>query len=169
MSEIKIVAKKLTDVSLMQEACAFTINKESKMTLDKIYQCEHSPCRTQMFKIEMYDIPTFVSVHLVRHKIGVEHFVKSNREDRPGYSGQDLGRRQPVNHMMVLNAQTLIQMARKRLCGGTHAETRQVMIMIRESIQMVDPDLAKYMVRECEYRNGRCPELKSCGMLWRSK
>lgn len=159
---MKIKVTKITDEKLMQLACGFTINKESKMSLDKIYQCEHSPLRTQMFIVEMYDIPTFVSVHLVRHKIGVEHFVKSNREDRPGYSG-DLGRDQPVNHMMLLNAQTLIQIALKRLCTTTHVKTKEIVEIIKKELSKVDPDLAKYMVPQCVYRGGICQELRCCG------
>jgi hypothetical protein len=158
--EIKVT--KITDVTLMQKACSYTINKESKMSLNKIYKTEHSPLRTQMFVVEMIDIPTFVSVHLVRHKIGVEHFVKSNREDRPGFSG-DLGREQPVNHMMLLNAQALIQMALKRLCSTTHAKTKEVIEKIKYLVEQVDPDLAKYMVPQCIYRGGICQELMCCG------
>lgn len=160
---MRVEVTKLTDVSLMQKACAFTINKESKMTLDKIYKCGHSPLRTQIFTIEMLDIPTFVCVHLVRHSQGLTHFDKSNREDRPGYTG-DLGRQQPVNHMFICNAESLINMARKRLClGGVHKETRNVMLAIKDGVGKANPDLAKYMVPECEFRNGYCPELVCCG------
>jgi hypothetical protein len=161
---VRVEVIKLTDEKLMQEACSFTLNKESKMTLDKIYKCGHSPIRTQLFAVKMYDIPTFVSVHLVRHNIGITHFVKSNREDLPGYTG-DLGRLQPVNHFMLMNAEALINMARKRLCAKAHIETQNLIHLIRAEVAKVDLDLVKYMIRECEYRNGYCPELKSCGKI----
>lgn len=157
--EIKV--SKVTNIGLLRLACEFTIDKESKMSLKDIYKCEHSPCRTQMFVIEMYSIPTFVSVHFVRHKIGVEHYVKSNRDDRQSYCG-DLGRMQPVNHMMFVNAQSLIQMARKRLCSQAHVETINIMNAIKIEIEKIEPDLSKYMIPECEYRNSYCPELRSC-------
>lgn len=168
-----IKVDKVVDDFWMREACAFTSGKESNMTLNKIYSCEHSPVRTQRFMVRMYDIPTFVSVHFVRHDVGLDHFsktdpkddtvhfVKSNREDRNG-GNKEVGRWEPVNHMIDCNAQALINMARKRLCSKAHNETIKVMRMIREEVRKVDPDLAKYMVRECEYRNG-CHELKSCG------
>jgi hypothetical protein len=161
--EIKV--KKLTDVSLVRRACEMTCNgystgKQSKMTLGKIYDCEHSPMRTQIFWIELLGIPTFVSVHLVRHKIGVEHFVLSNREDRGGQKNVD--RNTPVNHGMLLNAQELINMSRKRLCLKSRTETRDVMLAIRYEIREVDPDLAMFMMPECEYRRG-CHELQTCG------
>ena len=109
----------------------------------------------------MEDIPTFVSVHLVRHKIGVEHFVKSNRVDRGG--DQNAGREAPVAHAMLINAQALINMARKRLCTQASLETRLVMQEIKTKLYEVDPDLFRCLVPECEYRGGYCYEFKCCG------
>jgi hypothetical protein len=157
---MRIKVEKITDGQLMRKACEYTINAKSKMTLDKIYQCEHSPMRTQMFVIEMIDIPTFVSVHFVRHKVGIEHFVKSNRDDRGADFVAD--RNTPVNHMMFLNAEALITMAKKRLCYKAHQQTIVVMNEIKREVNLVDPDLARYMVKNCVYRGG-CFELKSCG------
>jgi len=159
-----VTVEKLTNEKLMQRACAITIDKDSKATLDSIYDCEHSPIRTQMFWIEMKNIPSFVSVHLVRHKFGVEHFVKSLREDRCGKGNEVETRNSPVNHGMLINAQALINMARKRLCSKASKETRAVMTMIKEKVQEVDPVLAKYLVPECIYRGGVCHEPKSCGV-----
>lgn len=157
---MKITVKKLTDEKLMQRACQFTINKETDISLKKIYQCEHSPVRTQMFWVEMFDIPSFVSTHLVRHKIGVEHFVKSNRDDRGGTGHED--RNTPVNHAMFINAEALISMARKRLCRKAHKKTVEVMEAIRQAVGEEDLDLYKRMVKNCIYRGG-CYELVSCG------
>jgi hypothetical protein len=158
---MQIIVKKITNSDLMRKACSYTINAESKMSLNTIYKCEHSPMRTQMFTVEMIDIPTFVSVHFVRHKHGVEHFVKSNREDRIG-AIEDIGRMTPVNHLMLCNAQALINMARKRLCFKAHADTVAVMTKIKSEIVSVDSDLWNYMVPECVYRQG-CNEIKTCG------
>ena len=158
--EVKVT--KITGADLMRLACSYTISAESEMTLDKIYQCEHSPMRTQMFVVEMKDIPTFVSVHFVRHKHGVEHFVKSNREDRASQTG-DSGRWHPVNHMMLCNAQSLVNMARKRLCRKASEETTAVMAAIVAAVGKEDAALAERMVPECEYRRG-CHEIKTCGL-----
>lgn len=160
---MKIVVKKLTDVELMRRACEMTTHgdgKKSKMTLAKIYDCEHSPIRTQQFWIELLGIPSFVSVHLVRHGIGIVSFVSTNRDDRGGSDKVD--RMTPVNHGMIINAQSLINMARKRLCFKAHKETREVMEALRAEIEKVDPDLARFMVPECAYRKD-CHEPKSCG------
>ncbi len=158
-----IIAEKLTDESLLRRACAVTMGTaSSKAKLETLYDCEHSPIRTQIFWIEMRAIPSFVSVHLVRHKIGVEHFVKSLRNDRCGKG--DETRESPVNHAMLINAAALIQMARKRLCVQAHVKTRHVMQAMKDAVARVDPALVQFMVPECEYRGGFCHELKPCGL-----
>lgn len=150
--------KKLTDESLMQRACAFTRGAETaKTTLKEIYECGHSPMRTQLFWIEITDLPTYVSVHLVRHNVGVTHFVQSNRDK------EDITRETPVNHAMLVNAEAIINMSRKRLCGKASAETRAVFQMLRVLMDKVDSDLAWNMMPECIYRGGRCHEPKPCG------
>lgn len=162
---IEVIIEKITDSSLMQKACASTFHgdKPTKITLDKIYKCEHSPIRTQLYWVEIKEIPTFVSTHFVRHKIGVEHFVSTNRIDRGGDVVAD--RNTPIRvHSMLINAQSLINMAKDRLCTGASKETREVMEMIKVCIKNIDPDLYKYLVPKCFYRNGLCPELRSCGL-----
>lgn len=158
---MRIKVAKITDKSLLDLACSYTVDREVNVkNMTKMYLSEHSPIRTQMFIVEMRGIPTFVSTHLVRHKFGVEHYVKSNRTDRGGDSAVD--RNTPINHMMLVNAQALITMARKRICGKASLETRMVMRAIRDGISKIDPDLAKCMVPDCEYR-GDCYEFESCG------
>jgi hypothetical protein len=63
--------------------------------------------------------------------------------------------------MMIVNAQHLIDMARKRLCYASHKTTVGVFARIRNAVRRVDPDLADYMVPECVAR-GYCPELRPC-------
>lgn len=71
------------------------------------------------------------------------------------------GRNNPTNLGLFLNAQSLIDMAKLRLCNHASKETREVFIAIKNEVAKVDPDLVKMMVRKCVYRNGICPE--SCG------
>jgi hypothetical protein len=108
----------------------------------------------------MHGIPSFVSTHLVRHKIGIEHYVESFRDDRGGTGNEN--RLTPVNHGMLLNAQALIQISRKRLCYKSHSKTIAVWTKVRNEIAIIDQDLAMAMVPECVYRNGLCPELLEC-------
>ena len=158
---MNITVTKITGKSLVDLACSYTAGQPVDVkSMHRMYKAEHSPIRTQLFLIEMHDIPTFVSVHLVRHKIGVEHYVRSNREDRGGNSQAD--RLTPVDHMMFINAQSLINMSRKRLCSQASIETQRVMTEIKHLIRKQDPALADAMVADCEYRNG-CYEFRSCG------
>jgi len=162
---IVVTAEKLTDYGLAQRACQFTNHghQQSNISLKTLYACEHSPCRTQLFWIEMCGIPNFVSVHFVRHKVGVEHFVQTMRTDRGG--NDETNRLTPTNHAMLCNAQALINMARKRLCYKASRETRQAMVAVLEAIKPIDPDLARRMVPDCRYRGNICHEIKPCGYM----
>jgi hypothetical protein len=158
---MEVRVSKLTDEVFLRAVCSFMIGKESKISLSRIYNCEHSPIRTQIFWVELVKIPTFASVHFVRHKIGVEHFVSSNRDDYTGVENEKITRETPVNHGMLINAQALIGMARKRLCYKSHKKTREIMLILKEEIRKVDGSLPSYLVPDCIYR-GRCHELKPC-------
>lgn len=158
-----IRVEKLTNINLAHRACESTMHKGegvSRISLARLYRAEHSPMRTQLFWIDMIDIPTFVSVHFVRHKIGVEHYVSTNRIDR----GADVvaDRNTPVRHSMLVNAQALVNMARKRLCRKASVETQEVMERIRQGVGEADPELFPYLVADCTYRGGRCMEMKPC-------
>lgn len=158
---MKVEALKLTTEKLLREACEATTRRTSNMDLRDMYRMEHSPIRTQMFWVWIDDLPTASSVHFVRHKIGVEHFVTSNRPDRGG--DEEANRSTPVNHAMLVNAEALVTMARKRLCYKASAVTRQAMLDIRKAVGRVDPDLAHFMVPNCVYRGGLCVESRPCG------
>lgn len=159
--EIKI--EKQTDEKILRRACDMTRKPgmvPSKMTLEKIYHCEHSPARTQKFWIEFLGIETFVSVHFVRHKFGVEHFVESNRDDRGGTGKED--RYTPVNHGMDINAQAILAMSHKRLCYASHQRTVSAWMKLKKAMRRVDPALSNAMVPAC-VQYGYCPEMKECG------
>ncbi len=126
----------------------------------KILIAEHSPIRTLRWRILMTDIPYCNSVHFARHKMGVEHYVRSQRfNPNRGAGRQDA----PVDHLMDINAAELIAMARKRLCCKADPVTRQIMRMICAAVIETAPEMKFVLMPECEYRGGRCPELKSCG------
>ena len=81
---MNIKVRKLTGVELLREANSFTTNKESKMSLQTAYRLKHSPIRTQIFWIEMQDIPLFVASQFVRSHVGIQCFQLSKRTDRGG-------------------------------------------------------------------------------------
>lgn len=144
-----------------------TQGKEGELTPSfewkrKLINSEHSPLRTIMFTIEMKDIPYYNSVHFVRHKFGVEHYVKSQRSniDR-GLEPQNA----LVNHIMDINAQALIFMARKRMCYKADEMTRYIMNIIVAEIVKLCPEFSQFLVPECVYRGGICHEFKPCGKM----
>lgn len=159
---MNVVIEKLSDVDMLRRLCDATrpdSAKPSTMTLEKIYMSEHSPIRSQLFYIRLEGVKTFVSVHLARHKIGVEHYVKSNRDDRGGDT--EANRHTPVSHTMLINAQAILTMSRDRLCYTAHRETVATMTRIRRAMVEVDLDLARLMVPKCVYK-GFCSEPAGC-------
>lgn len=128
----------------------------------KILKAEHSPIRTLMFTIRL-TIPYFVSVHLVRHKIGIEHYVQSQRNDRQSnYDREIAPQNAMVTHIIDVNAEQLMFMARRRLCGQADATTRYVMTLICREVIKTNPEFNGFLVPMCIYRH-ECPEFKSCG------
>ena len=125
----------------------------------KLIASEHSPARTLPFTIALWGVPYFVSVHLVRHKFGIEQYVKSQRSnpDRAAVR-QDA----PVNHVMDMNLQALVNMARKRLCFKADPVTRKTMEAVKAAVCAADPVYRDFLVPDCVYRGG-CHEFTSCG------
>lgn len=81
---MNVKVTKLTDIDLLHKANSYTTGKPSKMSLKDCYKSLHSPCRTQLFFIEMEDIPLFCASQFVRSKVGVEWWQRSKRTDRGG-------------------------------------------------------------------------------------
>lgn len=128
----------------------------------KILKAEHSPIRTLMFTIRMR-IPYWVSVHFCRHKIGVEHYVTSQRNDRQSeYDRNKAPQDAPVVHVMDLNAQALMNIIRTRVCGKTANETRQVAWMIYKLVLECNPEFECVLHPKCVHMGG-CNEIDGCG------
>lgn len=127
----------------------------------QLLEAEHSPIRELWFGIKMI-IPYWVSVHFVRHHIGVNHYVQTQRTDRTGVDRNNLPQGEMVSHIMSINAQELIFMAHKRLCKQASEETRRVMQSICSQVTQACPELEKLLVPMCKYRNGKCTEMFPC-------
>lgn len=201
--------RKLTDLELLQEACATTFLGVSHATLISLYKSEHSPVRTQLFWVKLKSIPLYVATHLIRHHVGSVPFQLTCRDDRdggnPGLPGRvdsiverlkglvdtwhkggafignhqhEIGaiyeelewlknnadRETSVNLGLCINAQSLIDMAKLRLCTGCASPGTVVVFQaIKDEISKIDPDLASVMVRKCVYRGGICGEPRCCG------
>jgi hypothetical protein len=156
------------DLWWCKECCLNTVGKSTTKEptlewLEKLVEAEHSPIRELWFGIKM-EIPYWVSVHFVRHHIGVNHYVQTQRDDRTNnpIPRSQKGQGELVSHIMSINAQELIQMAHKRLCNQASKETREVMQLIVKEVIKVAPYMKNVLVPLCAYRNGKCTEMFSC-------
>ena len=123
---------------------------------------EHSPIRKLVVNWKWYNLKSWVSVHFVRHKYGIEHFVQSQRPDRKGPNRDDAPQSTLINHECEANAQAIINISRKRLCGQAMPETKDAWDEFLSALEVVEPELVRASVPECVYR-GWCYEYNSCG------
>lgn len=129
-----------------------------------ILLAEHSPIRKIKVAWKWKNLLSWVSVHFVRHKFGIEHWVTTQRTDRTGINRDELPQGSPVDHECEANAQALIFISRRRLCSQASSKTREAWKEVVEKVRENDPVLASVMVPECIYR-GFCPEYDSCGYV----
>ena len=62
-----------------------------------------------------------------------------------------------------MNAEELITIMHKRLCGQASRETRELVEMIRDEVLKVNPEFKDLLVPLCAYRGGICEEFHPCG------
>lgn len=167
----RVSIKQITSWNRALNAARKTIGKEplDKEPSDnwkaKMLLAEHSPIRLVEYDISFLEIKNWVLMHIVRHFLGCEKFVHTQREDR---RKSDIPRDQipqgVLNDMdMSVNAQSLINISRKRLCSCASPETRNTWKQVVSELRKIDPIMADKCVPECCYRNF-CPEfMNSCG------
>lgn len=167
---MKIEITRVTSWTDVLNAARFTkrkslVNKEPSDDFKyKISKSEHSPLRCLIFNIDLYDIPSFVSVHLVRH-VHAQPFVSTSRPDSDGNQKPREEQRKTdlVNMRLFVNAQEIIHISRVRLCNKAEKDTRLIWSNVIKELSKTEPILASFCVPNCVYRNGICPEFESCG------
>ncbi len=160
--EIKGTWREVADAARTTVSMDKGTREPSNSWKKKILLSEHSPIRQLILKWKWINLKYWVSVHFVRHKIGIEHFVSTQRTDRTGEDREIKSQSSPVSHECISNAQAIINISRKRLCNTASKESRQAWKAVLEKIKEEDSTLASVCVPECIYR-GFCPEIKSCG------
>ncbi|MFA5754559.1 MAG: thymidylate synthase ThyX [Patescibacteria group bacterium] len=134
-----------------------------------ITRAEHSPIRLIEFLIKTEDVKSWITVHNVRHRIGIEHFVSTQRNDRTGKNRDETPQGSLVDYEFCVNLNELMNICRKRFCGQAHEETRKfwqeivAKLLIDEKSREIILPVIDLMVPECVARNGSCPEMKCCG------
>ena len=150
----------------IKNKCRTTVNKEytsndcSPELKHKLLLSEHSPIRMLNIDWSWKSIPYWVSTELSRHKF--EKFISSQRTDRTGIDRNNLPQNAPVNFDGYANAQSIIDMSRKRLCYCATNECRELVGELKIALKECNCELSNYMCTNCIYRGG-CPEIKSCG------
>ncbi len=157
------------DLMWMKECTVGTIGKEARTppTIEfvrKMLIARHSPIRELNFSYVLRDIPYWVSVHLVRHHVGFQAYVQSQRNDRQtNYDRTKAPQDAPVTMRITLNAEALLTLANKRLCMKASPETREVVQRMCSLAEKVMPELRGLLVPMCEYHDGVCDEIEGCG------
>ena len=155
---MRIEIQKVTSWKDVLNAARFTqrkkpLDKEPSVEFKKkIIKAEHSPLRCLMFNVDLYDIPYYVHVHLVRH-VHAQPFVSTSR---PDIDGNQLPRDEQkktdlVNMRLFLNAQEIINISRVRLCNKAERVTKQVWKNVIEELFKIEPELASACVPNCIY------------------
>lgn len=142
------------------------IDKEpSKTWKAKVLLAEHSPIKLVEYQISYQNLRQWVGVHLLRHMFTLP-FIHSQREDRRKLNCRrdELPQGTPNDQDFYVNAQTLKNISRKRLCNCASKETREAWEMVKEEISKFDEVMADKMVRNCVYC-GFCPEMNCCGFV----
>ena len=149
--------------------CLVTVGKKSDKIPDiewrkKLLRCRHSPIRYLQFSFCLKDIPYWLHVELVRHHVGVQFYVRSQRDDR---AVNEVPRSQKpqgalVDLIMDVNAEALLTISNKRLCGCATREMQTLMILIRNEVIKTNPEFEDYLVPMCQHMNYGCPEYISC-------
>lgn len=129
----------------------------------KILEARHSPIRRLHFSFLLKDIPSWVSVHLVRH-IHAQPYVRSQRNDRQSsYDRTKAPQDAPVDMIWDVNAEELMVIANKRLCQQASAETREVVRACCDLVLQEHPEFNGLLVPLCVYCGGVCHEMNPCG------
>lgn len=156
------------DWMLCKECTLVTVGKDAKTppTVEwkkKILKARHSPIRTLQFCFRISNIPYCNSTHLVRH-VHSTPFVKTQRNDRQSeYDRESAPQNAPVDMCWYMNAEELITIMNKRLCGQADVTTRNIVRQIREAVLEVNPEFEDELVPMCIRNGGVCHEFSPCG------
>ena len=137
--------------------------------LSKVLDARHSPIRVLNFAFLFEGIPSNTATHFARHVHAVP-FVQSLRNDRQTQlDGDHAPRNTPVNMILYCNAEELMIIANKRLCGRASPMTQLATHMMCGAVLEKFPEFSDLLVPMCLYHGGVCHEIKSCGYAERAQ
>jgi len=128
---------------------------------EAMLNARHSPIRCLTFSFDLVGIPSWVSVHLVRH-VHAQPYVQSQRNDRQDeYDRTEAPQDSPVNMIWDMNAEELMTIANKRLCAKASPETRDIVKQMCDLVVEKCPEFKPFLVEMCKYAG--CHEYDPCG------
>ena len=153
----------LTLAKATQGRATFAEEEPSDEWKRRILRAGHSPIRTLPFTVLNQDIPYYSAMHFVRHKVGCEWYVSSQRG-----TDQRWERKQgePVSVILDCNAQALMNILAMRLCEKADTITMNCAIEIRSKVLARCPEFETLLVPRCGGNKGLCPEMIPC---WREQ
>lgn len=135
----------------------------SSKLLRSVLRARHSPIRVLNFGFLIEGIPSNTATHLARHVHAVP-MISSLRNDRQEkIDGDNAPRNTPVTMIYYCNAEELMVIANKRLCGRAAERTREVVKMMCDEAAKAMPEIAGELVPMCVHCGGVCHEINSCG------
>ena len=149
----------------VKQAALFTIGKKAiegkEITTEwkhNILLSRHSPIRELRITIAFKGIERWIADQLVRHSIGVNNYMKTNRPDRGGIPRDEQLMTMPTDLLQVYNAESFINLMETRLCiGCVSRETRLLLEDVLDEVAKTEPELAHNCVPSCIMRCG-CKE-----------
>ena len=137
-----------------------------KKLIMSCYGVPHSPIRASVYRVLFLDIPSWVAVHYVRHHVGVQPYVMTQRTDNKDTT-EDRGKfpqDTPVNMLIDINVNSIIDIAKARLCLKAAPKTREIANALREELlkgDEYDIALGEWMAKPCDMY-GQCFEPSPC-------
>lgn len=131
---MNIKVTKLTDESLLHKANSFTTGKESKMSLKTAYRSLHTPIRTQLFWIELIDVPLFAASQIIRSHVGMEKWMLTKRTDRGAKDFREVCKTQS----------TLLMDAYSAVLQGNKEAAQHNILCVSDNLDELPKDFDRY-------------------------
>lgn len=166
-SDMEVEVVKITDTDeMLKRVLKQCWNVDMKLSKKKLFACSDSILEIPEYYI-FATVPRSVAMQMETHKKkhGTYVWLASARPDLANADKTtEYSRQQPVKMVIKTTARGLIDISHYRMCMKAEAPTREFMTVLRAKIKDVEPSLAENMVPMCAYRNGKCTELRSCGL-----
>ena len=171
---MNVTIKRLIDPEEMVPAMRVTRGKAmlavpKKPSLElwhKMIISQHSSHRVVVYRVFCEDVPYFAHVHFVRHNLGVQFHVKSQRSEK---DRDNIPQGALIDMFFDANVQALIHIEQARLCYKADAAAQALMQKIKYALILegdeYDRVLGNLLMKPCQWYPGYCSEPSPCGRV----